>query len=67
MTEESSGSVNTDRVVYVLTPGTEVVPLTAGGVVFRSPVQSLQLEGESARFFAEQIVPMLNGQTSVLD
>ncbi|MCU7924491.1 MAG: TOMM precursor leader peptide-binding protein [Candidatus Thiodiazotropha sp. (ex Dulcina madagascariensis)] len=50
---------------FTLTPGTEVVTLGTGNVVFRSPAQSLQLEGESARLFADRIVPMLDGQTSV--
>jgi ribosomal protein S12 methylthiotransferase accessory factor len=62
---EYGEDVSDARVYYALTPGTEITLLENGVVVFRSPVQSLQLEGESAHFFANRVVPLLDGRTHV--
>jgi ribosomal protein S12 methylthiotransferase accessory factor len=46
---------------YWLAPGVEVVPIDGGGVLFQSDVVSLKLDGKSAVFFTESILPLLDG------
>ena len=51
---------------YWLAPGMEVVPVDDDGVLFQSDVVSLKLEGQSATFFAQTVLPLLDGARTLL-
>jgi len=53
------------RTYYRLAPGTDVIPVAEAGVVFQSAGVRLRLDGASARFFAERVVPLLDGTQDV--
>ena len=56
-----------ERLYYRLAPGTDVVRVGDGDVSFRSHAVALRLDGPAAVFFAEQVVPLLDGRRSVAE
>ena len=54
-----------DNLFYSFTPGIDVVPLGNGSVLLKSDTLEIRLEGKSASFFVEQVLPLLNGQNSL--
>jgi ribosomal protein S12 methylthiotransferase accessory factor len=50
---------------YYLSPGISVIDMKDGNFLFKSDTLSIKLEGESALFLAEQIIPKLNGENDV--
>ena len=66
----SSGHGTEDRrfmsfqpeVYYRLAPGVHAVPLADGGVLFRSDAVSIRVEGDSAQWLAQQVIPLLDGR-----
>jgi ribosomal protein S12 methylthiotransferase accessory factor len=61
--EDSTPSLDGDRAgtFYRLAPGMEVVPVDDEGVLFVSSSLKLRLDGASARFFADRVIPLLDG------
>lgn len=51
---------------YRLAPGVDAVPLADGALLFRSSTLALRVEGNSASFLAERVVPLL-GECRSLD
>jgi ribosomal protein S12 methylthiotransferase accessory factor len=47
---------------YRLAPGIHVVPLNEGGVLFRTDSLSILIEGASARWLADRVIPLLDGR-----
>jgi len=56
--------LRTPEAYYRLRPGTEVVPFDKDSVLFRSDSVALRLEGASAMFFADHVLPLLDGRHS---
>ena len=50
---------------YRLAPGVHVVPLGGGDLLFRSDAVSIQVEGASARWLADRVLPLLDGRRGV--
>jgi ribosomal protein S12 methylthiotransferase accessory factor len=53
------------RRYYRLAPDVAVVKLDDGGVIFKSDVLGIKLEGASAQFLAEKVIPLLDGNNDV--
>ena len=47
---------------YMLAPDIALVRLKEGVILFKSDTLSIKLEGESAAFLADQVIPLLNGE-----
>ncbi len=58
-----------DRKYFALGAGVKVLPLPGDepSVLFRSPAVALRLEGPSATFFADKVLPLLDGRRTVED
>jgi len=54
-----------ENLFYYFIPGIDVVPLGNGSVLLKSDTLAIRLEGQSANFFVEQVLPLLNGQNSL--
>jgi ribosomal protein S12 methylthiotransferase accessory factor len=52
---------------YHLGAGISVAPLGDGNVLLQSDTLAVRLEGESALFFVEQVLPLLDGQHSLVE
>jgi len=50
------------EVYYRLAPGVHAVPLVDGSVLFRSDAVSIRVDGDSARWLAQQVIPLLDGR-----
>ena len=47
---------------YMLSPDIAMVRLKEGAILFKSDTLSIKLEGESASFLADKVIPLLNGE-----
>jgi ribosomal protein S12 methylthiotransferase accessory factor len=52
---------------YRVASGVSVVPLPDGKVLLRTETAAVRLEGESAVFFVERVLPLLNGRRALAD
>lgn len=50
---------------YYLSPGISVIDMKDGNFLFKSDTLSIKLEGASALFLTERILPLLNGENDI--